>query len=200
MKSTLTSCRGFICLLVLLLVGGAYGPLHAQQVLGAITGTVKDASGGAVPDATVKAVNTATNLSVTAKTQGNGSYSLSNLPAGTYHVTFAKDGFDTETHTEVLVNADRTSTVDGNLRPGAVSTTVEVTATPLMNQVDTTNGYVVDQLTIQDTPLGTGSFTQLAILSPGVHADFLEAPGATRAWATRQYSPTASATPATASR
>ena len=56
---------------------------------------------------------------------------------------------------------------------GTVSTTVEVTATPLMNQVDTTNGYVVDQLTIQDTPLGTGSFTQLAILAPGVHADFL---------------------------
>ena len=60
---------------------------------------------------------------------------------------------------------------------GQVSTTVEVTATPLMNQVDTTNGYVVDQLTIQQTPLGTGSFTQLAILSPGVHADFLGGAG-----------------------
>ena len=54
---------------------------------------------------------------------------------------------------------------------------MEVTATPLMNQVDTTNGYVVDQLTIQETPLGTGSFTQLAILSPGVHADFLGGAG-----------------------
>jgi hypothetical protein len=54
---------------------------------------------------------------------------------------------------------------------------VEVTATPLMNQVDTTNGYVIDQATIQGTPLGTGSFTQLAILSPGVHADFLGGAG-----------------------
>jgi hypothetical protein len=36
---------------------------------------------------------------------------------------------------------------------------------------------VVDQLTIQETPLGTGSFTQLAILSPGVHADFLAGAG-----------------------
>src|ERR1017187_8775169 len=52
-----------------------------------------------------------------------------------------------------------------------MSTTVEVTATPLMNQVDITNGYVVDQMTIQETPLGAGSFTQLAILTPGVHAD-----------------------------
>jgi hypothetical protein len=46
-----------------------------------------------------------------------------------------------------------------------------------MNQTDATTGYVVDQSTIQATPLGTGSFTQLAILSPGVHADFLEGAG-----------------------
>jgi len=155
------------------LCAGAYPALRAQQTLGAITGTVKDASGAAVPGATVKALNIATNFAVTAKTQTNGSYLASNLPAGTYKLTITKEGFETETHTEVLVNGDRTSTVDGSLRVGAVSTTVEVTAVPLMNQVDTTNGYVVDQLTIQDTPLGTGSFTQLAILTPGVHADFL---------------------------
>ena len=67
--------------------------------------------------------------------------------------------------------------MDSDLRVGAIGISVEVTATPLMNQVDTTNGYVVDQLTIQETPLGTGSFTQLAILSPGVHADFLGGAG-----------------------
>ncbi len=163
--------RKAICWMMFL-CAGAYPALHAQQILGAITGTVKDASGAAVPGATVKAVNVATNFAVTAKTQTNGSYLASNLPAGTYKLTITKEGFETETHTEVLVNADRTTTVDGSLRVGAISTTVEVTAVPLMNQMDTTNGYVVDQLTIQETPLATGSFTQLAILSPGVHADF----------------------------
>src|SRR5208282_858766 len=63
------------------------------------------------------------------------------------------------------------------LKVGSISTTVQVTAVALMNQTDATTGYVVDQLTIQDTPLGTGSFTQLAILSPGVHADFLGGAG-----------------------
>ena len=153
-------------------------PLPAQQILGAITGTVKDASGAGVPDATVKAVNVATNLSVSEKTQANGSYSVSNLPAGTYQLIITKQGFETETHTEVLVNSDRTTTIDGNLQVGQVATTVEVTAVALMNQVDTTNGYVVDQATIQETPLATGSFTQLAILSPGVHADFVSGGGA----------------------
>ncbi len=152
-------------------------PLWAQPILGAITGTVKDPSGAAIPEANVKATNIATNLEVTANTHADGSYVIPNLPAGTYKVTVTKEGFETETHTEILVNADRTTTVDSSLQVGTTATTVEVTATPLMNQVDTTNGYVVDQLTIQETPLGTGSFTQLAILSPGVHADFLAGAG-----------------------
>ena len=160
----------FICFVV-------HPVVNAQQILGGITGTIKDSSGSPVPDATVKAINAATNLEVTAHSQSNGSYSVPNLPAGTYKLTFSKDGFETESHTEILVNGDRTTTVDGDLKVGAVTTTVEVTAVPLMNQVDTTNGYVVDSLTIQDTPLGTGSFTQLAILSPGVHADFLGGAG-----------------------
>ena len=168
--------RQIIC--SILFFGMAFqAPLSAQQILGAITGTVMDASGAAVADATIKAVNVATNLEVTEHSQGNGSFVIPNLPAGTYRLTFTKQGFDTETHTEVLVNGNRTTTVDGSLKVGQVSTTVEVTATPLMNQVDTTNGYVVDQLTIEQTPLGTGSFTQLAILTPGVHADFLGGAG-----------------------
>jgi len=167
-----------VCLTFLLLGAVFQLQLQAQQVFGAITGTVKDPSGAAVPGATVKAVNAATNLSISETTQVNGSYSIANLPAGTYQLTITKEGFDTETHKEVLVNSDRTATVDVNLRVGSVATTVEVAAVALMNQVDTTNGYVVDQLTIQETPLATGSFTQLAIMSPGVHADFVSGAGA----------------------
>jgi hypothetical protein len=149
----------------------------AQQTLGSITGTVKDSSGAVIPDATVVARNISTNLEITEHTQANGSFTVQNMPIGMYELTFTKSGFQKEVHTQVLVNSDRVTTVDSSLQIGAVSSTVEVTSTPLMNQVDTTNGYVVDQLTIQQTPLGTGSFTQLAILSPGVHADFLGGAG-----------------------
>jgi hypothetical protein len=148
-------------------------PSRAQQTVGAITGTVSDPSGAAVPGATVKATNVNTNLVITVSTGSTGAYTISDLPAGMYKVAFSKDGFQTEEHTAVLVNANRTTTVDSSLVVGTVSATIEVSATPLMNQVDTTSGYVIDSLTIQNTPLGTGSFTQLAILSPGVHSDFL---------------------------
>ncbi len=165
------------CLVIgaLLTVGAA--PSLGQQIFGAISGTVLDTTGAAVQDATVKARNIATNLSTTVHSQSSGVFSISNLPAGTYEVTFSKEGFNTESHGEVLVNGDRTTTVDADLKVGAVATKVDVVGTPLMNQVDATTGYVVDQSTIQLTPLGTGSFTQLAILSPGVHADFLGGAG-----------------------
>lgn len=151
--------------------------VRAQVILGSITGTVQDQSGGAVPNATVQVRNVATNLTVSAHSEGNGTYSISNLPIGGYEVKFSATGFETETHPQVLVQGDRVTTVNGDLKVGAMTATVEVTGTPLMNQVDTTNGYVVDQRTIEMTPLGTGSFTQLAILAPGVHADFLSGAG-----------------------
>ncbi len=166
----------FAAVFVLLLAGRT--PLRAQLTVGAINGTVLDSTGAAVPDAEVKAHNVGTDLNVVVHSGATGSYSIPNLPVGTYTVSFTKTGFETETHTQVLVTSDRATTVNGSLKVGTVSTTVEVTATPLMNQTDATNGYVVDQMTIQDTPLGTGSFTQLAILTPGVHADFLSGGGA----------------------
>src|SRR5580698_7267744 len=73
---------------------------HAQQVLGSITGTVLDSSGAVVPDATVKATNIATNLEVTGKSEGNGTYVIRDLTAGTYKLTFTKDGFHAKTNTE----------------------------------------------------------------------------------------------------
>lgn len=149
----------------------------AQQTLGAINGTVTDASGAVVQGATVKAHAVATNLEVTAQTKGDGSFSLSNLPIGTYEVTFTKDGFQSAVYPQIIVQGNRTSTVNSKLTPGTVSSTVTVNATPLMNETDTTTGYTLGALQIDNVPLATGSFTQLAILSPGVNADFLNSSG-----------------------
>jgi hypothetical protein len=162
----------FLALLVVSL------PVGAQQTAGSMTGIVKDSTGGVLVKVKVKIKNVSTGLELSAVTNGSGSYSEFDLPIGAYTVTFGMPGFETQTDSRVLIQSGRTTTLNATLRPGAVTTTVTVSATPLMNQTNTTNGYVVDQQTIQATPLGTGSFTQLAILSPGVHADFLGGAGA----------------------
>src|ERR1700719_1276167 len=61
---------------------------------------------------------------------------------------------------------------------GQVGTTVDVQAAPTMNAVDTTNGYILEKEQIDEIPLPTGSFTGLAILSPGVNAELPAGTGA----------------------
>jgi hypothetical protein len=148
-----------------------------QQTLGSMNGTVTDASGAVVQGASVKARALATNLELTAQSKNDGSFSIADLPIGTYEVKFTKDGFETAVYPQIIVQGNRTTTVNAKLLPGKVSSTVTVEATPLLNQTDTTTGYTLSESQITEMPLGTGSFTQLAILSPGVSADLLNTAG-----------------------
>jgi hypothetical protein len=143
----------------------------AQQTLGGITGTVSDRSGSVLPDTTVTIVGDQTKLTRIVKTNGNGGYDFVNLPIGTYTVTVSHEGFQAERLPAILVQANRTATLNVTLKVGQVGTTVDVEASPIMNAVDTTNGYVLEEQQIQAVPLPTGSFTGLAILSPGVNAE-----------------------------
>ncbi len=149
----------------------------AQQTLGSINGTVTDSSGAVVQGASVKVHSGATNLEVVAQSKSDGSFSIADLPIGDYEVTFTKDGFQTAVYPAIIVQGSRTTTVNSKLKPGAVSTSVTVDATPLLNETDNTNGYTLGADQIADIPLGTGSLTQLAALAPGVTADFLSGSG-----------------------
>ncbi len=163
-----------LCCFTLLLAPGSF----PQQTLGGITGTVIDTSGGAIVDSQVTLVADATKLTRTQKTNSVGSYEFVNLPIGTYSLTFTHEGFETLKIPSVPVQADRTATVNATLKVGLVGTTVTVEAAPLMNSEDTTNGYILETGQIESVPLSTGSFTSLAILSPGVNAELPSGTGA----------------------
>jgi hypothetical protein len=167
--------RFFVGVLLALLLGGT---ASAQQTLGGITGLVTDAQGSILPGATATAVGDQTGLTRTQVSGSDGYYNFTNLPIGSYTITVKHDGFQTEVFPAIAVQADRTATINVTLTIGAVSTSVTVNAVALMNAVDTTNGYVLDKAQIASIPLPTGSFTGVAILSPGVNA---ELPGGTGA-------------------
>ncbi|HEX4005924.1 MAG TPA: TonB-dependent receptor [Acidobacteriaceae bacterium] len=167
------ACRfGFLLLSCIIVPLG----LRAQQTLGGITGQVTDSSGAAVSGASVTAVGDQTSLTRATTTNTDGVYTIVNLPIGNYTITIVNQGYDTQKFPAIIVQADRTATVNATLKIGQVSTSVTVEASPLLNTVDTTNGYVLDKAQIDQIPLPTGSFTGLAILSPGVNA---ELPGGT---------------------
>jgi hypothetical protein len=173
-KSFLARFSGLLTLILLVALGHlAFG----QQTLGSINGNVTDSTGAVIQGAQVKARATATNLEVQATSKADGSFSIADLPIGAYEVKFIKDGFETDVHPQIIVQGNRTATINAKLTPGLVSASVTVEATPLLNATDTTNGYVLGDSIIQNTPLGTGSLTQLALLSPGVNADLLGGSG-----------------------
>ncbi len=116
-----------------------------QQTLGGITGVVEDSSGGIVPNATVSLLGDQTQLARTQTTSDSGTYNFVDLPIGSYTLTFSHDSFKTQKVPSILVQANRTVTVNAALEVGEVSTTVTVEETPLVNAVDTTNGYVLDK-------------------------------------------------------
>ena len=157
-----------------LLIPNAY----AQQTLGGITGTVTDSSGAVISGATVTLIGDQTKLNRTQTTSSAGSYLFVNLPIGTYTLSFTQQGFQSQNIPSIPVQANRTATVNAELKIGNVSESITVEETPLINMVDTTNGYVMDKLEIEAVPLPTGSFTGLAILSPGVSAELSSGTGA----------------------
>jgi len=150
----------------------------AQQTLGGITGTVLDPQGAAIPGVAIDAVSAQTKLERQTTSNGQGSYQLNDLPIGTYTLTFTLSGFVTERIPGIVVQADRTVTLPAQLTVGGVTDSITVEETPLLNAVDTTNGYVLDKAQIESIPLPTGSFTGVAILSPGVNAELPGGSGA----------------------
>ncbi len=149
----------------------------AQQTLGSLNGTVLDSSGAAVAQATVTAVSEQTGLTESATTLKSGYWQILDLPLGTYRLTVTQTNFETVNMPGLPVQEGRATTVNATLKPGSVSVSVTVTTNPMLNETDTTNGYTLDKSEIAETPLATGSFTQLAILAPGVTSQFIAGVG-----------------------
>jgi hypothetical protein len=161
------------CCLVLMAALICMVSASAQQTLGSINGTVVDATGAAVSGATITVTNAGIDLSRSTTSQATGFFQIFNLPIGDYVVKVTHSGFETTQLDGVSVQEARATTVKATLKVGQVAESVEVTANPLLNATDATNGYTLDAAQIAMTPLATGSFTQLAVLSPGVNAELL---------------------------
>jgi hypothetical protein len=146
---------------------------RAQQTLGSINGTVLDSSGAAIPGAMVTISDPDISVTRTTKTSDNGSFQIFNLPIGTYKVSATHDGFDTTQLMGISVREAQTATVKATLKVGSEAVSINVTANPILDDADATNGYTMDSAQIQSVPLATGSFTQLAVLSPGANAELL---------------------------
>jgi hypothetical protein len=143
-----------------------------QTSSASLTGTVHDPQGAAVPGATVKAINTRTNIEVDTISGSDGTFTFPTLQAGTYTVTVELTGFKKMEKTGVILNvADKQSIGILVLEVGGLSETVSVSADAGALQVKTTSGEIGDVITgrqVQELALNGRNVLDLLKVVPGV--------------------------------
>jgi Carboxypeptidase regulatory-like domain len=133
-----------------------------------ILGTVTDATGAIVPNATVVLTNVGTNEKRTGQTNGSGDYSFTLLPVGHYTVSIKAKGFQASIIKDLSVEAGDRPRNYVQLQPGAETTVIEVNAsTPLLQADSATVSSTVTAKAVQDLPLNGRNFVQLVALVPG---------------------------------
>jgi hypothetical protein len=144
-------------------------PGDAQVLYGSIVGTVTDASGAAVPGATVTAINQGTNLAREATTRSDGTYSFVNVLPGEYTIRVTLQGFKEYVKESVPVSANVVARVPVMLEVGALTEAVTVQSERTLLQTD--SGAVQGELkaeAIEELPLGNyRNYQELLNLVPG---------------------------------
>jgi Carboxypeptidase regulatory-like domain len=158
---------GFLTLVLFLSAASA---AHAQNAQ--ITGTVKDQSGAVIPGATVTARNVDTGFSRVGVTDGGGEYRLPSLPPGRYAVSTELSGFSTETRPDITLIIDQTAIINFSLKPATLSETVTVTGeSPIVDVTRSDVSTAVSTQQIQDLPVASRRWIDLAMLTPGTSQD-----------------------------
>ena len=166
LKSSLMTGIRYFCIAVVLFLGIAIGA--RAQSTAVLNGTVTDASGAAVPNATVKITNGATGVTSSMKTDQSGAYLFPALPIGTYRVEVSAPAFQTTVITGLQLQVATTVTKAIQLKVGQVSEQVVISAeAPLVESATTGVSQVINEKTVQEIPLNGRHFTDLGLLTAG---------------------------------
>ena len=117
--------RAFALSLIALIAFAAIH-VHAQTASAKLEGTIYDAQGGTVPEATVTATNVTTGDKKTVNAKDDGSYSIDGLAAGTYKLEASGSGFALNSKSGIVLSDGQTQQVTLALQMGAVVQEVTV--------------------------------------------------------------------------
>src|SRR5262249_38439211 len=144
----------------------------AQVTTATILGTITDASGGALPGASVTARNSETGLERTVPANEVGEYRLEFLPIGSYTVEASLDGFKTASRSGVVVRVNDTVRVNIPLDIGGLTEKVTVEAvTPDVNTATSEISKTIEAAAIQSLPIVDRNAYTLLDLTPGVQSN-----------------------------
>lgn len=156
--------------LPIMLLGALLSWVAQAQSVGTISGTISDSSGAVVPGVKVTIKNQGTGLDRTVTSDGEGRYTATLLPIGTYTVTASSTGFQSTEHRDIGLEVGQIRVVDLVLQPASVGTEVNVTSQVAQVEVqraDATLGQTIHPEQVAQLPLNGRNFVQLALLGTG---------------------------------
>jgi hypothetical protein len=141
----------------------------AAQTAATITGTVTDSSGGALPGVHLTLRNTATGLTRTSATIGDGRFVFAGIPAGGYELRAELSGFGPQVRRDLQVTVAQTLAVVVVMQIGGLEQAVTVSGgAGGVNTGTSELSFLVGEHAIETLPLNGRNFTDLALLQPGV--------------------------------
>jgi hypothetical protein len=146
---------------------------QATAGLGAISGTVRDASGAAVPGAKVVVANPSLGVTRELSTTGAGTFAAPALtPENGYKVTVEKQGFAPYEADGLILQVGQVLNLDIKIAVGSMSQKVEVTTeSPLVDAVKTETSQVVGNTLINNLPINGRRVDSFVLLTPAVTKD-----------------------------
>jgi hypothetical protein len=143
-------------------------PCQAQRIKSTLSGAVTDASGASSPGVEVALTNEGTNITTSFVTTDTGVFTFPFLDPGAYTLKASLSGFKTAVQKGIVVRVATDERVDLRLEIGAVAEQVEVIGrAPLLDNVSSTLGQVVDNKKIVDLPLNGRNIFTLQNTIPG---------------------------------
>lgn len=161
---------GFIALLLITFANIA---LTAQTSRGTVNGTVTDQNGAIITTATVTLTNSATKVSRTTTTNGEGFYRFDAVDIGTYSLKFSSTNFGDSEKNGVVVSANQVSDIGAQLAAGGQQVSVNVSAdsAQLLQTEAPVRGGNIEQRRITELPFAGRNPVSLALTLPGVSSN-----------------------------
>ena len=158
------------CMKILLLTAlmSVVSTTRAQDNVAALTGTVTDTTGAAIPNAAVEVANSSTGSVRTTVTSGAGTYYVGDLAIGTYQLKVNAPRFSTEQISDIELVVGQTRSLNVKLQIGSVAQQVNVVDTAAALTTTTAEiGGVIEKQQIKDLPLNGRNVASLLALVPG---------------------------------
>jgi len=130
------------------------------ETTSAIVGQVSDASGAAVPNATVTVTNKETGLRRSASTDDSGRFSFPQLKPGAYSVKVEAKGFELQQNDAISAALGQKQTVDFRLKIAQSNQTVEISSeAPILNPENANTYTTLNARALEDLPNPGGDLT-----------------------------------------